>query len=417
MQPSQSDPVRVLKARWVFPITAPPIPGGVVTIRGGRIVAVGSGPPDGPCEDLGGVALLPGWVNAHTHLEFSDMARPLGEPGIGFVDWIRRLIEFRRDGADTPRRPAEQGIEQGIEESIRAGTTCLGEIAQPTMRWQPFDDCPLEAVILRELIGPSADRFDGAILAAKDHLASSLSKPTRRAGLSPHAPYSVHINLLEALVSLSAAQRAPLAFHLAESADELELIRGHTGPFRELLEHLGAWNPEGLAPGRKTADYLDRLASAHRAIVIHGNYLDDEEIAFLAARADRMAVVYCPRTHAFFGHDPYPLEKMLAAGVTLGLGTDSRASSPDLDLLAEMRFLAGRHGAPHPETILRLGTLGGARALGLDHEIGSLEPRKYANLAVVSLPDRPADDPHELLFDSQARIVATWCRGRKVSEL
>jgi cytosine/adenosine deaminase-related metal-dependent hydrolase len=407
--PSQPDRVRVLRARWVFPIAGRPIPGGVVTIRGERIASVESGPADGPCQDLGNVAILPGWVNAHTHLEFSDLVGPLGEPGMGLVDWIGRLVEFRRQVADTPRRP----VEQGIEESIRSGTTCLGEIAQPPMRWEPWEACPLEATVFGELIGPTADRFDEAIAAAKDHLASAL---TIRTGLSPHAPYSVHIDLLEKLILLSAAERVPLAFHLAESAEELELIRGRGGPFRELLERLGAWNPEGLAPSGKTADYLQRLASAHRALVIHGNYLDDEEIAFLAARTDRMAVVYCPRTHAFIGHDAYPLEKMLTAGVTLALGTDSRASSPDLDLLGEMRFLAGQRGGPPPETILRLGTLGGASALGMEHAVGSLEAGKYADLAVVSLPDRPADDPHELLFAPEARVVSTWFHGTRTGE-
>jgi cytosine/adenosine deaminase-related metal-dependent hydrolase len=148
--------------------------------------------------------------------------------------------------------------------------------------------------------------------------------------------------------------------------------------------------------------------------VVHGNYLDDEEIEFLA-RQQRMAVVYCPRTHAWFDHARYPLEKLLAADAIVALGTDSRASSPDLSLLAEMRHVARTFPTLDRATILELGTLGGARALGLDSKIGTLEPGKRANLAAIALPDAAAADPHELLLDADGPALATWVRGKRVS--
>ena len=143
--------------------------------------------------------------------------------------------------------------------------------------------------------------------------------------------------------------------------------------------------------------------------MIHGNYLDDEEIAFLGANRRQMAVVYCPRTHDWFAHDAYPLEKMLAAGVTVALGTDGRGSSPDLNLLGEMRFAAQRHPAVGMDEILRMGTIYGARALGQEVIVGSLTPGKRADLTVVALPDRDAADPHELLFDSEEPVAACYC--------
>jgi cytosine/adenosine deaminase-related metal-dependent hydrolase len=190
--------------------------------------------------------------------------------------------------------------------------------------------------------------------------------------------------------------------HLAESREEIEWLRSDGGPLRELLQDLGAWRP-GRFGGGRPLDYLHALAQADRALVIHGNYLDDEEIAFLAAHRRRMAVVYCPRTHAWFDHDPYPLARMLAAGVTVALGTDSRASSPDLSLLAEMQDVARRHPEIEPRAVLEIATLGGARALGREHSIGSLAPGKRAGLAVVALPEGRAADPHELLVDPAAR--------------
>jgi cytosine/adenosine deaminase-related metal-dependent hydrolase len=162
-------------------------------------------------------------------------------------------------------------------------------------------------------------------------------------------------------------------------------------------------------------EYLCLLSAAERVLVIHGNYLNRTELAFLAERAGRMSVVYCPRTHDYFRHAPYPLAEMLSRGVALALGTDSRASNPDLSLFEEMRFAARSHPAVSPKQILELGTIAGARALGIDGEAGSLTAGKRADLAIVALPDRDAADPHELLLDDAAHVVQTWLGGREYS--
>ena len=194
-----------------------------------------------------------------------------------------------------------------------------------------------------------------------------------------------------------------MSFHLAESRDELEYIRAGTGGFASLLGDLGARDAALFRPRQDPSDCLQELALAHRALVVHGNYLNDREIAFLARHADRMSLVYCPRTHDYFRHDAYPLEKALSAGVNVALGTDSRASAPDLSVLAEMRFVAKRHPSVPPSTVLRMGTLNGARALGLETEAGSLEPGKWADLATVALPDRDAAEPEQLVLDDGVR--------------
>ncbi|MBN1589604.1 MAG: amidohydrolase family protein, partial [Pirellulales bacterium] len=162
--------------------------------------------------------------------------------------------------------------------------------------------------------------------------------------------------------------------------------------------------------------YLQTLSGAHRALVIHGNYLADEDVAFLTEHADRMAVVYCPRTHAFFQHDPYPLEKLLAAGVGVALGTDSRASSPDLSMLAEMREVHRRHPGIEPGTLVRLATLGGATALGQQHRLGAIELGRRADLIAVALPEEAGatTDPYRWLLESDTPVVAVWCGGRPI---
>jgi len=411
-EPTGQPELQALKARYVFPVTGEPIPDGLVTIQGERIAAVGRETPAGHVHDLGNVAIVPGLVNAHTHLEFSNLSEPLGDPGIAMTDRVGEVMRFRRGARYDPRK----AVAGGLRESVICGTALLGEIAQPDSPTSPFETAPPETTVFLELVAPTADRVDPAIDLAHRHLESAGRSAGWLPGLSPHAPYSVHPRLLRHAVGLSQHSRVPIALHLAESREEMELLGRGTGPFRDFLQRLGAWDPGAFPGGRRPLDYLAELAGAHRALVIHGNYLDDEEIAFLAERADRMAVVYCPRTHAYFGHAEYPLTKLLESGAAVALGTDSRASSPDLSVLAEMRFVARNCDSIRPDTVLQLGTILGARALGRDHVLGSLEPGKRADLAAVALPNRDAPDPHELLFDSELPVVATWHRGRRVDE-
>jgi len=424
--------LEALRARYVFPATSRPIPDGLVTIQGRTIVAVGKETPAGKVRDMGNVAIVPGLVNAHTHLEFSDLSEPLGGPSAQFVDWIRLVMAFRRRVAGTAggtgMTPAPGGtgmmpvargrgpVEAGLRECTACGTTSLGEIAQPGSSLGPFQNAPLEATVFLELIAPTARRVPATLESARQFMAAADVACGCRIGLSPHAPYSVHPELLSAVVGISAAASVPVAMHLAESREEIELLRHGSGAFCDLFRELGVWDSGSFPPNRRPLDYLETLAQAHRALVIHGNYLDDEEIAFLGAHAGRMAVVYCPRTHAHFGHAEHPLTKLLSAGATVALGTDSRASSPDLSLLAEMRFVARKCQSIRPDVVLQLGTILGARTLGRDQRLGSLEPGKYADLAAISLPDRDAADPHELLFHSDLPVVATWYRGRMIED-
>ncbi len=398
-----------IKARYVFPVAGEPIRDGSVTVQGERILAVGKTPEDRDAEDLGNVAILPGLVNAHVHLELSGLDQPLGHPGIAFPEWLRQLTARHRSRAGEGGR----GVELGLRESVQNGTTTLGDIAQPAWPAEVFEAAPLHALIFQEMIAPTADRVAVAVERARDHLRRSRGRRWL-AGLSPHAPYTVRSEVLSAAISLSVAAQVPLAFHLAESREELELLGSGAGPLAEFLGELPSWDPGVVARPARPLDYLRRLSAAHRALVVHGNYLNADETQFLAENRGRMALVYCPRTHDYFQHDDYPLSRTLSAGVCVCLGTDSRASSPDLNLLAEMRTAAGKHAAVDPRVILELGTLQGARALGLAEQTGSLEPGKRADLAIVALPDHDATDPYELLFDSELPVVAVWHRGRKV---
>ncbi len=412
-----------LQARIVFPVDRPSIEHGVVTMEGERIMALGGAETAvGKAYDLGDVVILPGLVNTHTHLEFSDLKRPLGQAGMRLVDWIRLVIAERNRRTDCPI----DSIAAGLLESVTAGVTTIAEIATADAVSYTLGK-PVELMLLAEVIGFSRARAAAAITAVTERLDAlqrrndsdpgGLPRNTWQLGISPHAPYTVSPELLRQLVELARRRNLPVAMHLAESAEEIELLAAGTGEFQELLDERSMWDAAAIHGGSRPLDYLRLLAEAPRALVIHGNYLEADESDFLAARAERMSLVVCPRTHAYFGHPPYPLADMLAAGVRVALGTDSRASNPDLNLLAEMRHVARIHPTIDPHAIVRMGTLAGAEALGLDWRVGSLTAGKLANAIAVPLPPGATGSPQEMLAAVLAnadRPSAVWLRGREV---
>jgi cytosine/adenosine deaminase-related metal-dependent hydrolase len=402
-----------LRARVVFPVDRPPIDGGVVTIEGERIVAVGpadhaSGPVRDLGDEFGDVALLPGFVNAHTHLEFSHLRAPLGRLGMPLVEWLPLAIGERQNRGHS----AEESIALGLQESLQVGTCAIGEIATaPPEAYGAASEIALHSFL--EVIGFSRALAESAFAAIDERLAEATGTPNL--GLSPHAPYTVSPALLGKLVELARARELPMAMHLAESAEELELLAEGAGPFRDLLDARSMWDAAAIPAGSSPFDYLQVLARAPRCLVVHGTYLVREDHEFLAAQAERMTVVYCPRTHAYFQHPRYPLAEVVAAGGRVALGTDSRASNPDLSVLAEFRQAARTHSEVPAEKILAMATLHGAAALGCERECGSITPGKLANLVAVPMSKvSGAGDALEAIVASEGSPTAVWLRGREI---
>jgi cytosine/adenosine deaminase-related metal-dependent hydrolase len=386
-----------LSARWIFPVDQPPLERGTITIHGDRIVAVRARDTRVPDVDLGDVAVIPGLVNAHTHLDLSG-ARGRIPPDADFTTWLRKVIQYRRSlTADQ----VDADIRAGLAESLAFGTTLLGDISGDGASWDIVAGSLVRAVIFRELLGLPKERAARALAKSDAWLGQRRATPTCRPGISPHAPYSVRVALF--LAASTAA--VPAAVHLAESAAEIELLGHRRGPFVSFLRELGAWDPHGLA---EDADHVLRLFNGLApALFVHGNYLGVE--APIPANG---SIVYCPRTHASFAHRPHPFRAFLARGVRVALGTDSLASNPDLSVLEEARFLHHRFPDVPGSLVLRMATLSGAEALGWYDETGSLSPGKSADLVVVPVSSPDSADPYHHVLGSSAPVEKVMFQGR-----
>jgi cytosine/adenosine deaminase-related metal-dependent hydrolase len=388
-------------ARWVFPVSGPPISEGVVTIRGRRIVAVGPRASRRADVDLGEVAVLPGLVNAHTHLDLTGL-RGRCPPSADFTGWLRAVIRHRR--SITPEQ-IEADIREGLAESLRHGTTLLGDIAAQGQSWSILEKAPIRSVVFYELIGLTQARADEALESALDWLMIDPTTKRCRPGLSPHAPYSVRLNLLRGAGLLARVMNCPLAVHLAESREELELLHQRRGLFVTFLKELGVWDADGLSASPEQA--MELCGQATEKLFIHGNYLTPS-----TSLPPHSTVVYCPRTHAAFGHTGHPFREMMARGIRVALGTDSLASNPDLSVLAEIRFLRQHHPDVPGDVLLRMATLSGAEALVWADRAGSLEAGKSADLVVVPLAPGENKDPYERLLASDLPVRQVLCRGQ-----
>ncbi len=389
-----------ITARFVFPVDDAPLPGGCVAIASGRIVAVEPRGTRSADLDLGNAAILPGFVNAHTHLDLSGL-RGRTPPTANFVDWLRAVIGQRRE---QQAGQVQQDIQLGLEECLASGATLIGDIAAGGQSWEILAKATCRSVVFYELLGLSKPRAHQSWAAACAWLRTLPASPHCRPGLSPHAPYSVRASLFKAARRLAKERDLPLAVHVAESAAELELLAERKGAMVPFLEELGVYDPSGLV---ETLPGLVKFIGGYRrGLLVHGNYL--------RAPADvhrGMSVVYCPRTHYAFGHPSYTLTKFLRSGVRVALGTDSLASNPDLSVFNEARFVRQHHDEVSSNEILRMATLSGAEALGWDREAGSLTPGKAADLAIVDLPDKDEADPGALVLESSSSVSGVMIGG------
>ncbi|HEX8912444.1 MAG TPA: amidohydrolase family protein [Humisphaera sp.] len=407
-------PAFILRAAWVAPMSSPVIANGAVAVRGDTVIDVGPWPDVRqshgglPVEDLGDAVVLPGLVNAHVHLELSDLTP--GDPPASFVDWLLGVMAKAPPPGPEGEARAAAAARTGIAQCLKFGVTTVGDITRfPRSTRQALADSPLRAVSFGEVTAMAARRH---LLEPRLAAAMELSPAPGRiiSAVSPHAPYSIEPDGYRRCVEAARAAGVPVATHLGETEDEWPFLVDHSGPFRRLWNTIGGWDERVPRLGRFEAYPTGFAASvglldAPSAVLAHMNYARAEVDA---DRLARMNVVYCPRTHAYFGHPPHPWREMLARGVNVAVGTDSTASSPDLNLVDDLRALRRIGPDVAPAVLWEMATVRAARALGTDRDVGSVEVAKCADL--VAFPTRGAD-PLATVLDSGAIPTRVWIGG------
>jgi cytosine/adenosine deaminase-related metal-dependent hydrolase len=398
--------VRVLSADWVVPVDSPPIRDGAVAIDAGLVAAVGPADELGEGERFPGSVILPGFVNAHTHLEYAVYAG-FGD-GLSFGPWIAIHVE-RKARIDVEDMEAIARL--GALECLRSGVTTVGDCSFIGAAATACADVGLQAIVYLEVFGGDAEAL-GRFEELRDRVAPALSDEVRL-GISPHAPYTCSLELYRACAELG----LPIATHLAESDDETEYLLAGSGPWEAFADMLVP--PLGTTGIRALAS--EGLLGP-QVLAAHCVQADEAEIALLAAHD--VAVAHCPRSNAFLGCGVAPLATLREAGVRVCIATDSPASTPSFDMFDELRaaVASARAREKRPDALsaadaLELATLGGARALGLESDRGSLTPGKRADLTILSLDESPFvpwEDPvtATVLGGSPSRVVATLVSGQ-----
>jgi cytosine/adenosine deaminase-related metal-dependent hydrolase len=387
----------ILRARTLLPVSQLPIKNGAVAVSGNRIHAVGSWADlrphaNGKIIDLGEVILLPGLINAHCHLDYTDMAGMLPPPKT-FTDWIPLILSAKSGWGYSDYM---RSWLNGAHMLARTGTTTVADIETvPDLLPEVWDATPLRVFSFLEMTGIRARRDPEEVLLAAVGKMDSLSHPRCSASLSPHAPYSTPPALLKLSAETSRERGRRLCVHVAESAQEFEMFMSARGQMFDWLRRnerdmsdCGLGSPvQHLARHKTLGEHL---------LAIHVNVLARGDAALLGRHG--VHVVHCPRSHDYFRHPPFLRKRLANAGVNICLGTDSlatvrkiRKQNPELSMFDEMRELAASDPKLPPAEILRMATVNGARALGRAGQIGELSENALADLIAIPAGTKTGD--------------------------
>ena len=421
---------RLLSADYLLPISSEPIRDGAIAIDETKISAIGTKKelaerfPKAEVEDFGEAAIMPGLVNCHSHLEITLMRGFLDDVEADFYSWLIKLTKTRAE------RLTEADVKvaalAGALEGARAGVTCFGDIGRfGAAGFEALKKNNLRGIVFQETefspIDKTADE-DFKKLADKFLELKETETDLVKVGLSPHAPYTVSRRLFERITDYAVKENIKITVHAAESNEEKDLMETGAGFFAEIYKNL---NLEWNAPRVSSIEYLSQIGVLRaKPLLAHCVKVSDADIELIAESDSPIA--HCPKSNAKFGHGIAPLEKFLNRKTRVGFGSDSVASNNTCDILEEARFatLFARNAASRKrflaaKEIVEAATLGGARALGLDREIGTLEAGKQADVVVISLSDiaqQPVHDVYSaLLFASSARAVRmTMVAGEEI---
>ena len=394
----------ILRAKYVMLDSRTVIENGAVAIQGSKIVDVGLYPTvrssgTSPTHDLGEAVLMPGLVNAHTHLDLTNSADSIQRVP-KFTDWIFQIIGKRTLSTVGP------SVREGVQQSLAGGVTTVGDIDGTGESAQILRATPIRKVVFFEVLGFSGERAAIGLTRLGTYLDTlSVSDPLLTPALSPHAPYSTSADIYRQCI----ASGLSVCTHIAETEEELEFLSSGTGAFLEYLEAFGISTAEWVPPQLTPVQYMETLGILRKSsLLVHCNYLTDADVTTLAESG--VSMVFCPRSHHYFYHTDHPILRLLDRGINVAIGTDSLASNWSLSLLDELKFLARTQPCIRPEVLFDMATCNGVKALGLE-QVGRLEKGWQADIIAVQIPSdsRPAI---EQVLDSSSDNLLTVVGGK-----
>jgi cytosine/adenosine deaminase-related metal-dependent hydrolase len=397
------------RVAWLLPISQPPIRDAWLRTDRGRIIAFGhSRPGDFTADDeidLGEVAVLPGLVNAHTHLELSWMRERIAETD-DFAEWIRAIIRLKNDAAEQGDFIAT-AIDAAIREARDFGTSLVGDITNTLTTSGALRAHGMAGVVFLELLGFRAEDAAALMQAASERLNGQPASDLLRHTLAPHSPYSVSPALFGLI--RNALQRDPFArssIHLGESAAEVEFLKHGTGPCRAALDEVGKWDASWRPPHCTPVEYLDRMGLIDdRILIVHGVQFGADELQRLASKG--ATIVTCPRGNIRTGAGAPPIEEFFESGVGVAVGTDSLASVSDLNIFSELVEMRRLAPALPARVLLESATINGARALGFEADFGTIDSGKRDALIAVQL-DGYVSSVEEYLVSGVEASQISW---------
>ena len=417
--------IKKIKADWVLPVTSPPIKDGIVLTDGKAIKAVGSGKelskfPYDEIIDCSGKIILPGFVNAHSHLELTGFRGKI-KKGLPFTDWARKVVSIRKDITENEIATA---IKDGLDELISSGVTTVGDFSQTGITAKILNERGLRGTVFLEFSGFNPEQKDEKLRQLKELLNYEIDSKlithhssliTVNFGIAPHAPYSVSPELLKESHNFAQEKRLPLAIHISEMLEEIEFIKNGSGAMKDLLIDFGVWNDKWMPPQTTPVQYLQNMGILKGAIGIHLNIVTEDDIRIL--KENDVSVVYCPGSNKWFGRNwKYPLREFLNNDINVVIGTDSLLSNEKLNMFYEMRVLKENFPDLENDIILKMATVNGAKAIGFEGEAGEIAVGRKADIIGIDIEDSSFNNPIEYVINKAEKASFSMINGKVIYE-
>ncbi|MGR3292395.1 MAG: amidohydrolase family protein [Candidatus Scalindua sp.] len=401
----------ILRSKYLLKDPGDVIDNGAVVIDdGGKIKFAGQFEDIGDVDscrtiDLGNSAIVPGFVNAHTHLELTHLHKCI-KSNSNFTNWIRQLVDKKNDWAESEYALS---VRDGIESSLKCGTTTVVDITRDGIALTELLTSRIRKLLFFEIINFDPDTAEDTINDFKELISGINHDDLLSIGIFPHAPYTVSDKLYRGCKEISEEFDIEIATHIAETKDEVEFLTRGTGHFVSLLNDfnmLKSWKHPELSP----INYLKNIGFLENGcILIHCNYMTEDEINLI--EKTKSNIVFCPRSHEYFQHDNHPFLILKNRDINIALGTDSLASNDTLSILDEMKLIRKQYCNLKSQDIFYMGTIAGAVALKMDDRIGSLYPGYYADIAVIEFEDTGKSNIYDGIFSQNSECILTIVSG------